>query len=57
MDSSENNLTKEYRDGYFMGRADEQDRVITLIELDLLIPENIKPRIKDLIRGGKELDD
>lgn len=57
MDRSEDNLTKEYRDGYLMGRADERDRISTVLELDLLIPENIKPRIKDLIRGGKELDD
>ena len=57
MVNPEDNLTKEYRDGYFMGRADERDRISTVLELDLLIPENIKPRIKDLIRGGKELDD
>lgn len=57
MDRSENSVSKDYADGYFMGRIDERERISTVLELDLLIPENIKPRIKDLIRGGKELDD
>jgi hypothetical protein len=57
MGISKDDVSKEYFDGYYMGRADEQDRILTLIKLDLLVPDNVKPRIQDLIRGGKELDD
>lgn len=57
MDSPEIGVSKDYADGYRMGRIDEQERIKTLVDLDLLIPDNIKPRIKDLIRGGKEIDD
>jgi hypothetical protein len=57
MGISKEGVSKEYFDGYYMGRADEQDRILTLIKLDLLLPDSVKPRIQDLIRGGKELDD
>jgi hypothetical protein len=57
MGISKDDVSKEYFDGYYMGRADEQDRILTLIKLDLLVPDNVKPRIQDLIRGGKELND
>lgn len=57
MEQPDNGVSKDYTDGYFMGRIDEQERIATLVDLDLLIPENVKPRIKDLIKGGKGLDD
>jgi hypothetical protein len=46
-------LRNHYRDGYVMGREDELDRVLTLIDLDLLIPAEVKARLKDVLRGGK----
>jgi hypothetical protein len=45
-------LRNHFTDGYELGREDERARIATVIDLDLLIPENIKGRISDLIRGG-----
>jgi hypothetical protein len=35
------------------GRRLERIRCATLIELDLLLPEGVKQRMLDLIRGGR----
>jgi hypothetical protein len=47
-------LRNHYQDGYDMGRIDERERIKTLVGLDLLLPDNVKERVKDLINGGKE---
>ena len=36
------------------GRRLERIRCETLIELDLLLPEGVRQRMLDLIRGGKD---
>lgn len=49
-------LRNHFEDGYFLGRADERNRIRLLIELDLLTPADIKPRLFDLINGGSSDD-
>jgi hypothetical protein len=40
-------------DGYELGKEAERNRIMAWFELDLLIPDNVKIRVLDLIRGGK----
>lgn len=47
-------LRNHFDDGYKLGREDERKRCATLIELDLLLNNDVKQRMLDLIRGGKE---
>ena len=49
-------LRNHFEDGYFLGRADERNRIRLLIELDLLLPTEIKSRIIDLMNGGRSDD-
>lgn len=45
-------LQNHYQDGYAFGREDERQRCMTLVELDLLLPQEVKKRVLDLLRGG-----
>jgi hypothetical protein len=47
-------LRNHFDDGYKLGREDERARCMTLVGLDLLLSEEVRNRIKDLIRGGKD---
>lgn len=47
-------LRNHFDDGYKLGREDELKRCMTLVELDLLLTDEVRNRIKDLLRGGKE---
>lgn len=47
-------LRNHYDDGYTFGREDERNRILTIIELDLMTSEEIKQRLKELIYGGKD---
>jgi hypothetical protein len=47
-------LRNHFNDGYTLGRQDELHRCMTLIDLDLLLPKEVKSRILDLLRGGKD---
>lgn len=49
-------LRNHFEDGYSLGRADERKRIQILLELDLLLPTDIKSRIIDLINGGRSDD-
>ena len=37
-----------------VGRQKERDRILTIIELDLLTSQEVKDRLRDLANGGKE---
>lgn len=37
-----------------VGRQKERDRILTIIELDLLTSQEVKDRLRDLVNGGKE---
>jgi hypothetical protein len=50
-------LRNHYEDGYKFGREDELERCMTLVKLDLLLSEEVRTRVLDLLRGGKENDD
>jgi hypothetical protein len=54
MNGAMEDLHNHYSDGYRFGKADEAKRILTLVELDILIPDNVKDRIKDLVG---EVDD
>lgn len=47
-------LRNHFDDGYALGQSDERARISTWIELDILLPANVRERVLDLIRGGKE---
>lgn len=47
-------LRNHFDDGYALGRIDERNRIMTWIELDMMLPANVRERVLDLIRGGKE---
>jgi hypothetical protein len=47
-------LRNHFADGYSLGRADELQRILTLIELDLLTTPEVKERLKALAYGGHE---
>jgi|688.fasta_scaffold1408422_2 hypothetical protein len=49
-------LRNQFEDGYSFGRIDERKRIQLLIELDLLVPAEVKPRLFDLINGGQSDD-
>jgi hypothetical protein len=46
-------LRNHFDDGYELGKEAERNRIMAWFELDLLIPDNVKIRVLDLIRGGK----
>lgn len=54
-------IRNHYADGYTIGRGDgllegtsaERKRIETLIELDLLVAQDVKDRLFDLINGGR----
>lgn len=50
-------LRNHFEDGYKLGREDERKRCMTLVELDMLLTEEVRNRVKDLLRGGKENND
>ena len=39
-------------DGYLEGRAAERHRIETIIDLDLMVAQEVKDRLFDLINGG-----
>lgn len=43
-----------YDFGFKDGRKAEADRILALIELDLMVPDNVKSRIKDLVNGNSD---
>lgn len=53
-------LRNHYADGYTIGRSDgflegrsaERHRIETIINLDLLVAQEVKDRLFDLINGG-----
>lgn len=47
-------LRNHFDDGYKLGREDELNRCMTLVKLDLLLTEEVRQRVMDLLRGGKE---
>lgn len=47
-------LRNHFDDGYKLGREDELNRCMTLVKLDLLLTEEVRQRVIDLLRGGKE---
>ena len=47
-------VRNHFEDGYTLGRQDELKRCMTLVELDMLLPENVRERVLDLLRGGKD---
>jgi hypothetical protein len=47
-------LRNHFDDGYKLGREDELDRCMTLVKLDMLLTEEVRQRVMDLLRGGKE---
>lgn len=50
-------LRNHFQDGYTLGRKDEQARIKTIISLDLLVSEEVKQRLFDLINGGRHYGD
>lgn len=46
-------LRNHFDDGYALGRQDERARCMTVVELDMLLTEEVRKRILDLLRGGK----
>ncbi len=47
-------LRNHFDDGYKLGREDELNRCMTLVKLDMLLTEEVRQRVMDLLRGGKE---
>ena len=47
-------LRNHFDDGYKLGREDELNRCITLVKLDMLLTEEVRQRVTDLLKGGKE---
>jgi hypothetical protein len=47
-------LRNHFEDGYSLGKEDELNRILTIIELDLLTTPEIKERLKVLAYGGYE---
>jgi hypothetical protein len=47
-------LRNHFDDGYKLGREDELNRCLTLVKLDMLLTEEVRQRVMDLLRGGKE---
>ena len=43
-------------DGFLEGRAKERHRIETIISLDLLVAQEVKNRLFDLINGGRRDD-
>jgi len=50
-------LRNHFDDGYALGREDERARCMTMVKLDMMLSEEIKHRVLDLLRGGKENND
>lgn len=53
-DGHKEDLRNHFDDGYKLGREDELNRCMTLVKLDLLLTEEVRQRVIDLLRGGKE---
>lgn len=49
-------LRNHFDDGYALGRDFERFRIETIIKLDLLVSDDVKQRLFDLINGGKKYD-
>lgn len=47
-------LRNHFEDGYTLGRKDELNRIMSIIELDLLTTDDIKERLRALAYGGYE---
>jgi hypothetical protein len=47
-------LRNHFEDGYKLGREDELARCMTLVKLDMLLTEEVRSRVLDLLRGGKD---
>jgi hypothetical protein len=47
-------LRNHFSDGYALGRKDELQRILTIIELDMLTTPEVKERLKVLAYGGYE---
>ena len=47
-------LRNHFNDGYELGRQDELQRILTIIDLDLMTTAEIKERLKVLAYGGNE---
>ena len=45
-------LRNHFEDGYKLGREDERERILTIIELDLLTSPEVKERLRVLTHGG-----
>jgi hypothetical protein len=52
----EEDMRNHFDDGYNFGREDERKRIQILVELDMLLSEEVKSRIRDLINGGRSDD-
>jgi hypothetical protein len=52
----EEDVRNHFDDGYNFGREDERKRIQILVELDMLLSEEVKSRIRDLINGGRSDD-
>jgi hypothetical protein len=52
----EEDMRNHFDDGYSFGREDERKRIQILVELDMLLSEEVKSRIRDLINGGRSDD-
>jgi hypothetical protein len=50
-------LRNHFDDGYKLGREDERVRCMTMVKLDMMLSEETKQRVLDLLRGGKENND
>lgn len=50
-------LRNHFEDGYKLGREDELARCMTMVKLDMLLSEEVRERVLDLLRGGKEDND
>jgi hypothetical protein len=47
-------LRNHFEDGYKLGREDELARCMTMVKLDMLLSEEVRGRVLDLLRGGKD---
>jgi len=47
-------LQNHFEDGYKLGREDELARCMTMVKLDMLLSEEVRTRVLDLLRGGKD---
>jgi hypothetical protein len=47
-------LRNHFEDGYRFGREDELARCMAVVKLDMLLSEEVRNRVLDLLRGGKD---